>query len=65
MMQLSWPGRMDLIMAAQSGARDAADGCCSWPLNMGLEEECSPEEIQQMVELITQAAQQGMPGPYR
>jgi hypothetical protein len=46
-------------LVGREGAAAAGAGVCSsWPLQAGLEEECSPEEIQQMIELVTGQQQQ-------
>jgi hypothetical protein len=44
--------------AAAGTAAGVGGGCSSWPLQAGLEEECSPEEIQQMIEVVTGQQQQ-------
>lgn len=55
-------GRDSAAASAAAAAAGASVGCSSWPLQAGLEEECSPEEIQQMMELVTGQQQQQADG---
>eukprot|EP00775_Hariotina_reticulata_P001280 gene1280-1621_t len=53
MVQLSWPGRMDLITAAQSGGRSAGDALCDQQQQQGQE---APQQLDLQRQTISQLA---------